>query len=171
MASPIELTQVTSLPDVLLQDHFSLLIPAMPGGGDARTFEIRNMTATLPGRSNNVVAVELHKHKVHYAGKRIYPHTFSSQFVDTSDRKILDGLLDWQNMMTTQDTGLPRPKEDYATTGVITIFGADNRPVDTRTFYGLFPSNVQDIALAGATNSPIQVQVSFNYDYWMPGAL
>lgn len=171
MSRPIELDQITSLPDVLLQDHFNFLIPNIPGGGDGQTLTIRNMTATLPGRANNVIPLELHRHKTHYSGKRIYRHSFQAQFVDTADRRVLQALLNWQNQMTEESTGLPRPKEEYATTGVVTIFGADNTAVEERTFYGLFVSDVADIALSGQSNAPIQVTMTLNYDYWMPGGL
>lgn len=163
---PIELTQVASLGDVLLQDHFDLIIPAIPGGGDGQSMTIRNLTASLPGRSNTAIAVELHRHKVHFAGKRTYSHSFTATYIDTADRKVIDALINWQNQITDSASGLPRPKTDYATVGVVNIYGSNNSVVETRTFYGLFISSIGDINLSGANNAPMEISVTFNFDYW-----
>lgn len=167
---PVELSNVISLPDVLLTDHFDLNIAAPPGGADGQSLLIRNMTASLPGRSNSIIGVTLHRHKVNYAGRRTYPGSFQASFVDSSDTLVLDGLRAWQDQITDQATGLPAPKSNYATTATVTIYNANNMAVEQRTYYGLWISAISDISLTGGegSGSSVQVSVTFTYDYWLP---
>lgn len=167
MTTPVQLGQVTGLPDVLTLDHFSLRIANLPGGGDGQSLEILNMTAVLPGRSNNVIKTELHKHSHHQAGKMVMPYSFQASFVDTAQRKVITALKNWQARQTDPATGLGRPRSDYTTTAVVSIFGADNSIVEQRTFYNMWVAAVQDISLNGQQNSALQVNVTFQYDYWL----
>lgn len=164
---PVELGAVTTLSDVLLLDHFELIIPAIPGGGDGQSLNIRNMTASLPGRSNTPIPVELHRHKVFFGGKRTYnTNNFTATYIESSDHKTFDALLNWQNQITDPVTGLPKPKATYATTGVIQIYDSNNAVVDRRTFHGLFITQVTDISLNGAQNTPMVVSAQLNFDWW-----
>lgn len=162
----IELGQVTSLADVIQSNHFELLIPTVPGGGDGQSLNIRNMTAILPGRKNDPIQVELHRHKVNFAGKRTYGNSFAATYVESSDRAIWSALLNWQNQMTDPSTGLPRPKSDYATVGVVNIYDSSNAIVESRTFYGLFVSGLDDASLNGSGTEVLTVSAQFSYDYW-----
>lgn len=164
---PVELNTVTSLADVILLDHFELIIPAVPGGGDGQSLNIRNMTAVLPGRSNPAIPVELHRHKVFFGGKRVYGNnSFPASYIESSDHKTFDAFLNWQDQITNPNTGLPNPKSQYATTGVIQIYDSNNEVIDRRTFYGLWVNNVQDVTVNGSQNAPMVIQVTLNFDYW-----
>lgn len=162
----IELGQVTSLADVIQNNHFELIIPTLPGAGNGQTLNIRNMTAVLPGRKNDPVQVELHRHKVMFAGKRTFGNSFSATYIESSDRATWSALLNWQNQMTDPATGLPRLKADYATTGIVNIYDSSNAIVESRTFYGLFVSGLDDVALSGSESGVLSVSVQFSYDYW-----
>lgn len=167
---PVTLQQVVSLPDVLLQDHFDLLIPNPPGGGDGEALMIRNMTAVLPGRSNRPIPVELHRHKTFYGGKRDYGNSFSASWVDTTDRRVINTLKSWQDLITDPTTGLPLPKTVYNTTATITIYDASNAPSELRTFHGLFIVSLEASNLSGSSNQPLPVSATFSFDYWTDGA-
>lgn len=168
---PTELGRVAALPDVVLMDHFDLIIPNVPGGGDSEGLTIQNMSAVLPGRANAAIPIELHRHRIHQPGKRTYGHSFQAQFVDTAERKVINALSAWQDRITDRVTGLPRPKADSMTTAVARIYNADNSAYEERTMYGFFVTNVPDIALNGSSNSPAIFAVTFNYDYWLPKGL
>lgn len=163
---PVELGQVASLADVILQDHYELIVAVVPGGGDGQSLNIRNLSTSLPGRKNSPVNVELHRHKVHFAGKRSYGNSLPASFIESSDRKTWAALLNWQNQMTDPATGLPRPKSDYATTGIIKVYDSNNAVVEERTLYGLFITDLADAQLSGQANSPLNVTCTLNYDFW-----
>lgn len=168
MTEAVQLNQVVDLPDVLVDNHFSLYLPVMPGGGDSDAFWVRNMTAVLPGRSNAVTKVDLHRISVNYANRQKYSHTFSANFIDTADRKILNALKLWQGRITDPRTGLPNPKQTYVVDGQVMIYGAANEIVEKRTFYNLFVNAVNDTPLNGASeNAPLTFGVNFTYDYWL----
>jgi hypothetical protein len=165
----VELSQVISLPDVLLGDHFDFTIPNIPGGGDGQTLMIRNMTAQLPEQGNNPIPVELHRFKTHFAGKKDWGSSFQATFVESADLKVIDAIKNWQNQMTDPDTGLPKPRKNYVTTAVVKIYDSENKPAEQRTFYNLFVSKMDSVPLDGSANSPVRITVTLNYDYWVSG--
>lgn len=165
----IELSQVVSLPDLLLTNHFSLMVPNPPGGGDGNKLFVQNMSAVLPGQSNTVVALDLHRFKTHFAGKRQWGNEFVAEYVETSENAVFSAFKKWQDMQTHADTGLPMPKAGYTTQGVVTLYDADNNAAESRTFYGLFVKAIGNISV-GETEGPVKVSVTFNYDYWKLGS-
>jgi hypothetical protein len=169
MTEPVQLSQVVELPDVLVDNHFSLYIPIVPGGGDSDALWVRSMNGVLPGQSNAVTKLTLHRLDTHYANRKKQPQSFRATYVDMSDRKVIDAFKNWQAQITDPLTGLPRPRDTYQVKGEITLFGADNQPVEIRDFYRLWVSDVQDSGLNGQSeNNPLQIQVTFTYDYWLP---
>lgn len=162
----VEMGQVMSMPDVLLVDMFDMTIPAVPGGGDSEALMIRNQTAVLPGRRNDPIPVELHRYKVNFAGKMQFTNTFTSTYVDSIDLKVTNALRNWQNLITNPDTGIPYMKSEYATTGIISIYGGNNKVVEQRTFFGLWVANIADVQLNGASDTPLTYNVTWCYDYW-----
>jgi len=164
---PVEIGQVTGITDFLQPDHFSFLIPVLPGGGDSEAFHIRNLTAILPGRANQVVQGEMHRFKINRAGKPIYQHTFTATYMDATDKKILDGIQAWQNMVNNPETGLPNPSDMYMTTGLAMLYDMNNRVVERREFHNLWISNFQDLSLDGASASMARFSIQFTYDYWL----
>jgi hypothetical protein len=168
MTDAVQISQVVGLPDVLVDNHFSMFFPILPGGGDTEAFWIRNMTGILPGKSNAVTKVDLHRHTANFANRLKFGHTFQANYLDTGDRKVLKALQLWQKQCTDPQTGLPNPKETYVADPKVIIYGADNNPVETRTFYNLFVSAVSDVPLNGASeNAPLIFPVTFTYDMWL----
>jgi hypothetical protein len=164
---PVLLPQVLTLPDVLVNNHFSLLLPDIPGGGDTEAFWVRNMTAVLPKKSHGVTKAVLHRHSVHFANRQDFGDSFTATFMEMADRRILRALRGWQNLIVNPQTGIPFPKIAYARIGKIEVYNALNIPIESRTFFGIWPSEVSEIQLDGASeNTPITVSVTFTYDAW-----
>jgi hypothetical protein len=165
----VELAQVTSITDFIQTDHFTLELPALPGGGDRDAFVIRNLTAVLPGRSNQVVKGEIHRFTINRAGKPIWPQEFQASYMDTPDKKILSGIQNWMNLNSDPETGLPQTAARYLTTGVVVLYGMNDAEFERRTFHNLWLSKLADLNLNGATPGMANFNLSFTYDYWTPG--
>jgi hypothetical protein len=166
---PVELGQVTSITDFLQTDHFSFELPALPGGGDREAFVIRNLSAVLPGRSNQAVSGEIHRFKIKRAGKPVWNQSFVANYMDTVDRKIIDGLYAWQALNNDPETGLPRPSSEYMTAAVAVLYDMENNEVERRVFRNLWIEKIEDVALNGAQPGMINLAVTFSYDYWVRG--
>lgn len=165
----VELAQVTSITDFIQTDHFSLELPALPGGGDREAFIIRNLSAVLPGMGNQVVQGEVHRFKINRAGKPIWPQTFQAAYMDTADKKILDGIFGWMALNSDPETGLPMSAASYLTSGIVVVYGMNNEVLERRTFHNLWLSNLADLALNGATPGMANFNLTFTYDYWTRG--
>lgn len=163
---PIEMGQVTSIPDFIQTDHFSFLLPVIPGGGDSEAFHIRNLTAVLPGKSNQIVSAVVHRIQINRAGRLVFPHQFQATYIDTPDSKIIQGLRNWQALNTDPETGLPNPSQLYMTTGMALIYGPDNKVIERREFQNLWVPNVADLSLGGDQSAAARFQVTFSYDAW-----
>ena len=165
----VELSQVTSISDFIQTDHFSFEIPALPGGGDREAFIIRNLSAVLPTLGHQVVSGELHRFKIHRAGKPDYGSSFNATYMDATDKKILDGIHNWQSLNSDPETGLPNPAATYLTTGICVIYGMDNRELERRVFHNLWLAKADPINLNGATPGMMNLSLTFQYDYWTRG--
>lgn len=162
----VELSQVTSIADFIQTDHFSLEIPAMPGGGDRDAFTIRNLSAVLPGMSHQVVSGDIHRFKINRAGKPVWPQSFQAAYMDATDRKVLDGIHNWMALNSDPETGLPQPAASYLTTGLVVVYDMDNKELERRVFHNLWLSNLADLQLNGAQPGMANFQLTFSYDYW-----
>jgi hypothetical protein len=164
---PVVLGQVLVLPDVLTNNHFSLSISDLPGGGDAEAFRIRNMTAVLPKKSISVTQAVLHRHKVHFPNRQDFGESFTATFMEAADRKIMNGLKGWQATIINPQTGLPFPKALGVRNGAVEVYNSANLVAERRTFFNMWPSDIAEIALDGSTeNAPIVISVTFTYDAW-----
>lgn len=168
MPGAVQLSQVVTLSDVLVDNHFSFWISAIPGG-DSDAFYIRNMTASLPGDENAVTKVTLHRHDVNYANRRKFTQRFTATYIDTEDRKILTGLKLWRAAVTDPITGLPAAKAAYARIAQVAIYGSYGTTVESREYVNIWPSKVNDVPLNGSSeNAPLTFSVEFTYDMWVP---
>ncbi len=162
----IQISDVTSLPDVLLTNHFELVIPTPPIG-DGQALVIRNMKGVLPVTPEiETVTLILHRHGLQQAGKAKRHGSFTAVYTDMSDRKVTDVLEGWYVAIQDPDTGLPNPASGYKATAIVRVLDATNEAVIARTFYGLWIGKVQEVDLDGSGNEAIQYRVTFNYDYF-----
>lgn len=171
MVSPVQLSQVVNIADVLQVDHFSLLIPNPPGGGDGEALLIKNLTAALPGLSTVPITTKLHRHTVHHQSRQEFgSYTIAAQFVESTDRAVIQALIGWHNQKVNQLTGLPNPKSTYATTAYVTVYDSANNPSEERTLINTVLETIQEVSVGGESAS-LKWSAVFRYDNWQPGGL
>jgi hypothetical protein len=163
---PLVLDQVVATPDILTTNHFNLMVAAIPGGGNSYDFTVRNMTAVLPSKKNEPLRAVLHRHTFLQAGKTQYNHSFNASFLEARDGSIINTFRNWQGMINEPGTNLPVPKDQYITTGLVEIYGADNSIVDRRQFFGLWVANIGEVQLNGSSDELMKYDVTFAYDFW-----
>lgn len=167
---PTELNDVVSLPDVLVLNHFDLIIPNPPGGIGAKDLTIRNMTATMPVMAEfEPVRVQLHRHAVNYAGKGKVDGILQASYMDTKDKKVTTTLENWYLQIRDETTGLPKPKSGYKADALIQIYDMENKGSVYRTLYNMWIQKVEPISLDGASDDYLKYSVSLVYDYFKLG--
>lgn len=163
---PVQLTDVTNLSDVLLQNNYELLFPNPPGGGDGRALLIQNASVQMPGRGNHEVSYTLHRHTAKMAGSRDYTNQFTASFLETGSRRVMSALQSWQEIITDKDTGCPSLKSDYATSCTITLLGANCNVVETRRFHNVWLLKFDQTELNGGQDQVITYTAEFRFDWW-----
>ena len=171
---PTQLSQVVSLPDVILLNHFDFIIPNPPGLtslGYSRDLTIRNLTTSQRVMADfDPVKVVLHRHAVKYAGKGVVDGSITASYVDTSDKRITNVLEEWYLQIRDEETGLPKPKAGYKADAVMIIYDLNNTASIYRTYYNLWVSKVEPLSLSGNEDTPLEYRVTFEYDYFKLGS-
>lgn len=161
----ILISDVISLPDVLIGDLFDFNIPNPPAG-NGQALYLRNMKGVLPVIPEaKPIILETHRHAVQFAGKVERSGNFAATYFDTSDRQIFNILEGWSQACTDMNTGIPKSAAGYKTLGTTSLHDANNNVAVSRTFYGLWISGVEAIQLGGES-APVDLTVTFQYDYF-----
>jgi len=166
------MSDVVSLPNVILSNSFDMIFPNPPSG-DGRALTIRGVNGVLPGLEHPMVPVTLHRFDVMFAGHRMFNHAFNVSFIDTQDRKVMTTLMNWLAAMNDPGTGWSNCKANYASIVICLLYSdcllSSGQPevYENRTFHGVWPAVLNDQPLDGGSDQPAVVNVTFCYDYWL----
>ena len=160
------LDEVLKAADPMLSDNFELLIPNVPGGGDARALRIQCKTAVKPGSTINEVLVELFGHATNHAGARTYSHDFQVTYIEVADGRINRALEAWANLCRSHETQTGGFKSEYSTDAEFIIYNQKGEKIATHEIVGLWPKQVPDLNFDGAQGTQaVELSVSFSFDY------
>lgn len=155
---------VRALPDPLLSYNFDLIVPIVPGGGDAKGLTIRCKSTSIPGTSVDDVTVSLHGVDLKYAGRQMWSHTLQATYQETRDMLVRFALKQWIEFArnTRQNSG--EYKANYATNADLVLYDDAGNPIRTIRLEGFFPQTMDDASLDGASSTPVEISVTFAYD-------
>ena len=100
MVSPIALSQVSTVSDIMDQGRFLLLLGSVPGGGDTDDLSIRCYNATLPGTSSEVMEVPMHGWVLRFRGRKTQSSPMACAFWEDSQMSAYSILWDWLEYVT-----------------------------------------------------------------------
>lgn len=154
---------IRSLKDPLLTYNWDLIIPVMPGTPDSRQFTYKAMSATIPGRMLEQVAVNLAAVEVRYAGRENNSHSWAVTLHETRDVGTRDALLRWQAIARNNRANTGSYKSVYAATAQLVLY--DDIPSEVRriVMYGVWPETVDDSSLDRASGA-VSTSVTLSYD-------
>lgn len=153
------------LPDPLLQHRWTLIVPNMPGGGDTRRLQYQCQVASIPGLTAEEVLVTSHGIDLRYAGRETYNGSLSCTFYETRDLIVYRSIRNWKEYARNPIAGSGSYKEDYATTAQLLLVDDQLKEISRVDFIGFFPGELQESNLDGSSNSPVQFNVTFRFDY------
>lgn len=164
--SRIGLSDVSGLPDPLLQYQFELIIPTIPGQGNGKGLAQRCKTTSLPGSQLEDVEVTLHGVTVKYAGRTTFSHDLQATLVETRDLYVRDTIRKWLDFCRDIRNTSGNYKSQYATTAIIQLYDDTNTVIRQIKLSGFFPKTLDDAGVDGSASSPVEPSVTFSYDYW-----
>lgn len=164
----VSLSRVTSLPDIITNEAYELILGTIPGsvGADDRLI-LKCLNANIPGFSNETYEVNLHSHVVKYRGRKMYPRTLAVTYVEDAQFHTLRELRNWHEFIVGTDSSTSAAdKRQYSVTAQLLFYNHKGELINTDTYYGLFINDVPDVQVSGESSTLMQVSVTFSYDYF-----
>lgn len=161
------LNDLNNLEDPMPAMNFELLLGNLPAGLNSDNLHIKCQTASIPGMSIEPMEMALHGQVLRFPGRKTFPGTMAATFVEESNVGTQRVFRTWQEKIkstnTSKSTGY---KRDYAVTARLNIYDNANVLRDEIDIFGLWLSELSEIALDGQSSQVMLVQVTFTYDSW-----
>lgn len=136
--------------------------------GNKTTFMAKS--AQLPGSSVGTITVPYFGRELKFAGNRTFAD-WSLTIINDEDFVIRNALESWSNSINSHAgnvrNGVAANPTSYTVDALVTQYGKTGDTLKTYKFVGLFPVNIDPIALDWGTNDSIEEYgVSFAYQFW-----
>jgi len=164
--SRTSLADISSLPDPLLGYNFDMLIPNIPGGGNTRALTLKCMQTNIPGQQIDQILIQLHGAETVSAGRQTFTHTLAVTYLETRDMTTRDAIRQWMDFTRNVRTNSGNFKSSYATDAKILMYDDAGTTVRTINIRSMWPQEMPDVALDGATSTAVNIAVTFQYDSW-----
>lgn len=159
------LQDVRSLVDPLQTYNWDVIISAMPGTADSRTFTYKAQSTSIPGFMLEQVPVALHGVEVRYAGRANYSHSFQLTLIETRDMGTRNMLRRWQKLARDWQQNSGSYKNVYSTTIELVLYDDIPSEIATLNLIGCWPETVDDSSVDSTSSGVVTTSVTFSYDY------
>lgn len=161
----VSIEDTWAVPDPIIDHTFNLVIPNMPGGGNARRLNVVCTAATLPGGGQiNPVEVNWHGHVLRFAGRRTQEGSYSftiTEGIDTQERRDINAWMNTARAMRSQQGGL---KAQYAVDAFVEVLsGVNGDVIYTEALRKFWINTFSEVEL-GSGEGAVQYQVTASYD-------
>lgn len=174
-----KLNDVRNLKDPLKQFVSSWTFGELAGISlDFKDLELRCQTYGFPTLQGDTTDVTWGGFARRYAGKQTRQGTWSVSFIEVWDAAIIDGFKDWLNLYHQYKDGKITLLNDYSTYANIKLLDPDVYDTKIVTekineyslrLYDVFPMEVNASNIEASSSEPIQLDVTFNYNYFLVG--
>lgn len=163
----ISLTAVESLPDVLGNWRFELDITpsATADQNIVQALKLRCQQVDFSGVTIETVSVGLHGHEMNFRGRQTFSKTISATFIETVDGAILNSLLNWKEIVVGTRSGNGAYRQQYSALGSLGIIDTAGAVVHQQQIFYMWPTEVSNISLDGASSGPISVSTTWSFDF------
>jgi hypothetical protein len=161
----VTIEDVWAVPDPIINHTFNLKIPNLAGGGDSKRLNVVCKSATLPGGGSiQPVEVDVHGHKLRFAGRREQEGSYSFTIVEGVDaqmRRDIQAAMNMARAMRSQQGAL---RSEYASTAYIEVLsGVDGEPIYTEALRYFWINTFNEVEL-GDGSAAVEYQVTASYD-------
>lgn len=157
------LQDARSLVDPLFTYNWDLIVPAMPGTPDSRTFTFKATSASIPGSMVEQVAVNLGPAELRYMGRENNSHSFAVTLHETRDVGTRGMLMRWKKLGRNNADNSGSYKSVYSTTIELVLYDDIPQVVKRIRLLGAFPETIDDSSLDRASGA-VSTSVTFSYD-------
>lgn len=158
------LSDVNSIPDPAQGWEFDLFLPTIPGTSDTKQLTFRCMSTSLPGTELDRVSVALHGVEKIFAGRRNYSHNINTTFLEAIDWKTRDSIKKWIDTARNWITNTGTQSQTYKVNAQIVLYNDQPQVARTIIVYGLWPQQMNDVALDGGQSNHVQLDVTWSFD-------
>lgn len=161
------LTQLYNLPDILAGDNFYFYIPQPSGlsGVWDNNLSIKCVNTTLAGVSNEKMTIPLYGQQLNYRGRRIQPQSLSATYYEDMTMATWKALKTWFETIVRLEDGFGRQRREYTSTAILEVYNQMGDLINKTVYHQLFPQDLSDVSFDGSSTQPVQVNVTFSYDY------
>jgi hypothetical protein len=158
------LDDIYQFDDYLVSVDFDLIIPNLPGGGNAKAITVKCRTSALPGSSLEPVEIGLHGFVIKRPGRRVFPRQLPFTLYESGDMTSRDAIIGWMNACRGARTMAGVGSRAYRTTGDIIIYNDAGTIVRRVRMFGMWPEELSDSDLSGDSSNPMEVSGQLSYD-------
>ncbi|MBF84623.1 MAG: phage tail protein [Acidobacteria bacterium] len=132
-----------------------------------RNFEFKCRAASMPASTTGEVIVSYQNRKIKLGGDRTFDQ-WSITVYNDDQHDTRQQFIDWHNQVHGLDNNITgETPETYKKEAVVRQYNRRGQVTRSYTIYGLFPTNVGEIALDWDTNDEIQTfEAQMSYDWW-----
>lgn len=145
-------------------------MPAGIGSNAAQKLRFVVQAASLPSFTVQPVVVPYFGREVKFSGDRVF-NDWQVTVMNDEDFTVRNAFEAWSNAMNTLISNRLDPNmwaTEYKQTATVLQYGKDGATVRKYDFYGLFPSQVDNIGLQwDAVNQIESFGINFSYDYFV----
>ena len=146
---------------------WEVLIPTVPGGGDADAVLLRAQSTNKPGKSVGAIHVPYKQSAgIQYHGKLSYTHTWDVTFIEGEDKKIFEAINAWMQKVVHDATNVGDGDAAIKSDIYLNLLTTTGEIYQSIKMIGCFPQEVGDVAMAYDDEATVMYPVTFAYDRW-----
>ena len=137
------------------------------GGGDAEALMLRAQSTAIPGSSFGAILIPFKQSPgIKFPGKLTMPHTWTTTFVEGTDKKVFDAIYAWKQLVVHDRLNVGGP--DIIIKSDIYLNLLSQAGVTTSRFklVGCYPELMDDTPLSYDEETGLMYTVTFSYDRW-----
>lgn len=164
----ISFAQVNSIPDVLDQTAFELIMGNVPLAGGTEDLTIKCQNVSLPGVSTEAWEAMMHGHVKRFRGRKVYPRQLTAAFYEDSAMGTINKFAQWLEFIAGTESGNSQGfQEEYSVDAELRIYNTIGDVISVHTFEHFYPQDLPDVQMDGSSSQGVSVSVTFSYDRWI----
>lgn len=159
----ISYTEVASSGDPLPNNRHTLYFPDLPSIVTGKDLTLRHTNVSMPPLQVGQIIVKQLGWSLAFAGLRTQQNTFTCEFVETYDAKVIRQLAQWQDICSGMRSHLARLKTDCAVKAQCIAYDTTNKKALTVNLFNVWPMNITWGQFAEESTASL-VNVDFSVD-------
>lgn len=146
---------------------WELMFVSPVGGGDSEALMLRCQSTAVPGSSFGSLLVYFKQSPgIKYPGRLTMPHTWTSVFIEGTDKKVFDAIYAWKQAIVNDKLGIGGPDTAIKSDIYLNMLNTQGVTTTRIRLTGCYPELVDDTPLSYDDESMVKYTVTWSYDRW-----